>query len=226
MQLCGTGVSADVMVEPADGGGAAAAVAAATLTAFRTRNGSLVLTVTTRCGWLLVPSPSYSSRSLVLLQGNITYGALKLPVSVPAATGAAGVAAGTVAPPERYSCYSTAVRLRGLSSRCQALSMKLSLRLTLLRAAPAAAGDVGGSEDAGGGTGGAPDVCVVSGEPHEAVVQVVLLPPQLGQRIQSAVAAAVSAAATTSSAPAAAAQLFSGGVAATASYTAVLDPRM
>lgn len=52
------GATAEVFLSGDSSSGAGPAAAVATLTAFRTRDSQLVLTLTTRCGWVLVPYAS------------------------------------------------------------------------------------------------------------------------------------------------------------------------
>eukprot|EP00198_Chlamydomonas_reinhardtii_P005667 XP_001695003.1 predicted protein [Chlamydomonas reinhardtii] len=222
-QLCGMGATAEVFLSGDSSSGAGPAAAVATLTAFRTRDSQLVLTLTTRCGWVL---------------GTAQYGGQELYFGAPA-RGYGGSNdsgdGGAADVEERYACCSAALPLRGLPSSCGALELTLSLRLGLKRlvlSGPGASvsGGSGSGED-GGGMGGEDWVdCVEAasedGTPEGlrwAEVQLDMRPPQLGRRVQQAVAEAT--AEQSRAAADARAQVFSNGAAASSSYTATLDPR-
>ncbi|KAG2437214.1 hypothetical protein HXX76_005877 [Chlamydomonas incerta] len=176
----------------------------------------------------------------VVLEGTAQYGGQDLYFGAPArGYGGAdsdrvdGAAGGDDGVEERYACYSAALPLRGLPSSCGALELTLSLRLALRRlelagpgAQPAASGEAGGGGDGGEDWVECVEATSEDGTPEGlrwAGVQLAMRPPQLGRRVQQAVAEATAEQSRVSAE--ARAQVFSNGVAAASSYTATLDPR-
>ncbi|GIL81255.1 hypothetical protein Vretimale_1183 [Volvox reticuliferus] len=201
--LCGIGATVDVTLS---GGGSEPV---ATLTAFRKRGGSLLLTVTARCGWVLVPFVSTalnqtggSTSARVIMEGDANY--------LGSDNYFSGPTLGVDGEVERYSCYTTVVKLRGLSSKCQALNLDLDLKLAMQRLniiEPNASSSA--------------PVCDVTSSVVEATAHLMMRVPQAYAQSASMRAAAVSE----EEAAAAKQKLFSSGVAGTTSYFASVDPR-
>ncbi|KAG2495877.1 hypothetical protein HYH03_006115 [Edaphochlamys debaryana] len=284
-ELCGMGATTEVTVDTTDPDmGTGGLESAATLTAFRTRDGQLVLTLTTRCGWVLVPSeaawepkaassqqqqapapaPAGESRralqqagsevaapSQVLVEGNASYAGSSLYFAAPAISEDSAS--------ERYACYTATLELEGLSSACQALELSLTMRLALRRVVLSPDPDWQNAQSSGGSGSrrsalaaldpvsgrileetadpllegeeelpmGPEPYCDEDGDVFWAEVTLQMRPPQLGRRVKQAVEAAAAEATEQEAAAQRATrqQLFSSGVAASASFAATLDPR-
>ncbi|GFR48284.1 hypothetical protein Agub_g10050 [Astrephomene gubernaculifera] len=275
--LCAMGANADIVVSHNELGSTSSSssasgssVTAATLTAFRTRDGLMMITVTTRCGWLLVPSPvsaaaatasssawnsagsnssnsNTSQQQLILLEGNATYNGMAFQFVVPlqqqSATAVSAAAAEVTE--ERYSCFTAALPLQGLTSSCQALELGLNLRLALRHVALGVIEDTTTTTTTTTAAGSAEEgayeyyddadvVCETSGSVHEAQVQLTMKPPQVRQRLEAVVAAATEAVEDSlqwqvleqqQEQEQELQQLFSYGVGAAATFAATLDPR-
>ncbi|GLI61101.1 hypothetical protein VaNZ11_003383 [Volvox africanus] len=201
--LCGIGATVDVTFT---GGGSKPI---ATLTAFRKRGGSLLLTVTARCGWVLLPFVSTtlnqtgnSTPARVIMEGNASY--------LGSSSYYSRQALGANGEVERYTCFTTVLKLRGLSSSCQALNLDLNLKLRMQRLNIVDRNATISNPE-----------CQVGGAEVEATALLKMRVPQAYSNSGSIKAAAMSE----EEAAAAKQKIFTNGVVATTSYFASVDPR-
>ncbi|GIL58370.1 hypothetical protein Vafri_13434 [Volvox africanus] len=194
--LCGIGATVDVTLT------AGGSEPVATLFAFRKRGGALMLTITARCGWVLVPYQNGDSTSArVIMAGNASY--------LGSTSYYWGPALGVSGEVERYSCFTTVLKLRGLSSKCQAVNLDLDLKLRMQRLKIVERNESSDPE------------CQVGGSEVEATALLKMRVPQAYSKSGSIKAAALSE----EEAAAAKQKLYTDGVAATTSYFASVDPR-